>query len=337
MKYTEILVGRLIMKYLDEMSKVNDDNNYSVSVAARIIYQLGEQLISDEFVALAELIKNGYDADCKLIDIKVDTKVETKYGRGRIVIKDTGNGMTKGILTKSFLRISSDFKKTNRYSPYFKRRTLGEKGLGRLSIQRLGTHLTLITSPRIERLKDIISEEDLNYTKIKNTYRLSINWNDFKEENGDISLIKAKIDDSFEESPELGTKLIIEGIRNPDFWILDNRTKTKIRTEIFGMTNLFEQKVAKKFKVKLKIDENDFSNEKINEDILDLMSDVKIKFEVKDLVLNLEVDQRKRYLERLSQKVIENMNILSIFNVKKVYICSPNPLNLIINEYKLRE
>jgi len=57
-------------------------NNYQeipMSASARVIYQLGEELISDEFVALAELIKNAYDADCTKVRITVDTKTKTQY------------------------------------------------------------------------------------------------------------------------------------------------------------------------------------------------------------------------------------------------------------------
>lgn len=281
--------------------------DYSVSVAARIIYQLGEQLISDEFIALAELIKNGYDADCTNVDINIDTEVMTPHGQGRIVIQDNGNGMTKGILTESFLRISSDFKKNNRYSPFFKRRALGEKGLGRLSIQRLGTHLTLITSPRIERLKDLVTEEDKTINSQYNVNKLKIDWNAFKNETGDISLVKARISEEYQESPLFGTELIIEGIRNINFWKLDARTKTRIRTEVFGMTNLFEQKVAKKFRINMVVNNDNFTNEKIDEEILDQLCDVKLSFSMKNMIINMKLYQRKRYKDRIVDKTINNM------------------------------
>ena len=78
----------------------------NLSISTRIISQLGEQLISDEIVALMELIKNSYDADATKVTINVDTKAETSYGIGRIEIKDNGNGMTPYIIEKGFLRIS---------------------------------------------------------------------------------------------------------------------------------------------------------------------------------------------------------------------------------------
>lgn len=295
------------MSEMQNNDTIINGEDYSVSVAARIIYQLGEQLISDEFVALAELIKNGYDADATTIDININTEAITEHGQGRIVIQDNGNGMTKSILTQSFLRISSDFKKTNRYTPFFKRRALGEKGLGRLSIQRLGTHLTLTTTPRIERLSGFATDDDYRIQEHFNTSNLEIDWNAFKNETGDLSLVKARISHEYNEQPHFGTKLVIEGIRNINFWNLDVRTNTRIRTEVFGMTNLFEQKVAKKFKINIVVNNEKFTNEKIDEEVLDQISDVKLEFSLKNLVLKMTLHQSKRYKDRIIQKTINNM------------------------------
>lgn len=284
------------------------DEEYGVSVAARIIYQLGEQLISDEFVALAELIKNSYDADCIAVTIKVDTKAKTPYGQGRITIEDNGNGMTRGIITNNFLRISTSFKKTYKYSPYFKRRTLGEKGLGRLSIQRLGNHLTLDTVPRLDRIKQFISEEDLEFTKKYNQTRLEINWNHFKDSDGDISSIKAKCSYSYNEIPKYGTRIVIEGIRNLDLWNLNARMETRIRTEIFGMVNPFAQNNTQRFQISLQIDDKIFTNEKINETVLEKMSDIYVDFKLENKVLQLDISFRKHYLERLLEDLLDRMN-----------------------------
>lgn len=65
----------------------------NLTASARLIMQLGEQLIEDELVALLELIKNAYDADANNVDVVIDTDTITPYGVGRIEIKDDGNGM----------------------------------------------------------------------------------------------------------------------------------------------------------------------------------------------------------------------------------------------------
>ena len=130
-----------------------------LSVAARLIYHLGEQLISDEWVALLELIKNAYDADATRCIVKVDSTVETPYGQGIITIEDNGNGMLPHTVTQDFLRLATDYKKNNKISPFYKRRVLGEKGLGRLSYQRLGRFLEVHTIPRIDRLSRFVQDD----------------------------------------------------------------------------------------------------------------------------------------------------------------------------------
>ena len=131
-----------------------------ISIAARLIYHLGEQLISDELVALLELIKNSYDADATRCVVKIDSVAETPYGPGVITIQDNGNGMLPYTVENDFLRLATDYKKVNKVSPFYKRRTLGEKGLGRLSYQRLGRFVQVRTIPRIDRLKENMSTYD---------------------------------------------------------------------------------------------------------------------------------------------------------------------------------
>ncbi|MXO77335.1 hypothetical protein GRP75_05630 [Paenibacillus sp. OT2-17] len=302
---------------MDEFGNNNDlvqlvetdpiEEEHGVSVAARIIYQLGEQLISDEFVALAELIKNSYDADCTSVKININTTVQTPHGQGRIVIEDNGNGMTKSLMTQNFLRISTSFKKVFKYSPHFNRRTLGEKGLGRLSIQRLGNYLSLVTTPRIERIKGIVSEEDVEFSKKYNQYKLEINWNEFKESEGDLSSIKAKCSYLFNDSPRYGTKIIIEGIRNLDFWYINRKLQTRINTEIFGMVNPFVQNNKQRFQINIEIDGIPFSNSKIDENVLDKMSDIMVEFFLENKILKINLLFKKRYIDRLLKDFINRM------------------------------
>ena len=106
-------------------------------ISARLMIHLGEALISDELVALTELVKNSYDADSNYSSIIVDSKHND--GKGIIVVEDDGSGMDDEIIKNSFLVLATDFKiKTQKTSPKYKRIALGNKGIGRLSLQRLG-------------------------------------------------------------------------------------------------------------------------------------------------------------------------------------------------------
>ena len=61
-------------------------HNFSFKISARLMNHLGEALISDELVALLELIKNSYDADANKAIINIDTYYNDENGQGKIEI-----------------------------------------------------------------------------------------------------------------------------------------------------------------------------------------------------------------------------------------------------------
>jgi signal transduction histidine kinase len=295
---------------LDNIIEKTNRFDLPISVSARVIYQLGEELISDEFVALGELIKNSYDADCRKVTINVDTKIKTPHGLGRITINDNGNGMVPSIIENAFLRISSDFKKREKFSPYYNRRTLGNKGLGRLSIQRLGHHVTVITSPRMDRLSGLVTKDDIDIYNKYNEYKIDINWLNFRDDqNSDLSSVKASIEYRDNENATKGTILIIEGIRNIDFWKLNKKVENQIKSEIFGMVNPFIQDKSQRFKVTLQVDDKKITNDDIEESLISITSDVFVEFSFKNWILDIKILNKKRYIDRLKDEAIKKMEI----------------------------
>ena len=119
----------------------------SFKVRSRVMVLLGEQLITDEIAALSELIKNAYDADCTELKIELNNVSDQK--RAEIIITDNGHGMTKDKLLTAWLELGtlSKARKRNekKYSEIFHRPYLGEKGLGRLAVHKIGKKTELIT------------------------------------------------------------------------------------------------------------------------------------------------------------------------------------------------
>jgi signal transduction histidine kinase len=111
---------------------------------ARLMLILGEQLITDEVAALFELIKNSYDADASEVDVILNDITSTEAGE--ILIKDDGIGMSKGTILNTWLEIGtlSKSKDEKRMSPGG-RRYLGEKGIGRFAVHKLGKRTELIS------------------------------------------------------------------------------------------------------------------------------------------------------------------------------------------------
>jgi signal transduction histidine kinase len=115
---------------------------------ARLLLQLGDQLIKNESVALLELVKNSYDAGATLVEIKMSNL--NNPNTGTISIFDDGSGMDYDIVTKVWLEPGSDYKaqilKNIENEPLpFKRKPLGEKGIGRFSAHKLGKTVELIS------------------------------------------------------------------------------------------------------------------------------------------------------------------------------------------------
>ncbi|MCQ2091163.1 MAG: ATP-binding protein [Fibrobacter sp.] len=114
---------------------------------ARLLAQLGEQLIKDEAIALVELVKNAYDADarcCNVILEKLDVE-----GQSSILIEDDGCGMNYDTIKNVWLEIGTsnkfDKKKAGKKTPVLGRSVLGEKGIGRFGAHRLGECIEIIT------------------------------------------------------------------------------------------------------------------------------------------------------------------------------------------------
>ena len=109
--------------------------NFTVDSA--LLRELGERLVGKPHIALAELVKNSYDADA--------TKVIIRLLPDRIEILDNGHGMAKPEFRNFWMRIGTTHKITERVSRNFKRPLTGSKGVGRLAVQFLASELEIRT------------------------------------------------------------------------------------------------------------------------------------------------------------------------------------------------
>jgi signal transduction histidine kinase len=108
---------------------------------------LGEELISNERVALTELVKNAYDADASLVLIRFNPPLLA--GSGSIEVWDDGHGMSPDTVRGTWMEIATSYKHRNRRSESGRRRVLGAKGIGRFAAARLA-HVTTITTRRVD-------------------------------------------------------------------------------------------------------------------------------------------------------------------------------------------
>ena len=120
---------------------------------ARLLTMIGDQLIKNECVALMELIKNAYDADANWVRISFND-FDERWHPGKsasIVVEDDGCGMTPTAIRDVWMRPASPNKKSDdpahRLTPGKHRVMLGEKGIGRFAMFKLGSKVTITTRP----------------------------------------------------------------------------------------------------------------------------------------------------------------------------------------------
>lgn len=111
----------------------------------RVFAALGTGLVTNDLVAIIELVKNSYDAFASQVDVRFTADPEGRVSR--IDIEDNGEGMTYDIITNVWCEVATPYRTIDPYrkSGRNRRRVSGEKGLGRLSAARLGSWLEMLT------------------------------------------------------------------------------------------------------------------------------------------------------------------------------------------------
>lgn len=178
------------------------DTKLNFQPKARLLLQLGDQLIRSESIALLEIVKNSYDAKASVV--RVFMKNVDIPSSGEIVIEDDGIGMDAEIIKNVWMQPGTDYKlkviQSAKDSDRTGRIPIGEKGIGRFGVHKLGYQIELVS--RKEGKKEIV---------------LKVNWKDFETDDLlDNILVTLKERDKPEHftGKKTGTKVIIRDLRN---------------------------------------------------------------------------------------------------------------------------
>ena len=219
----------------------------SFSITPRIIAHLGEDLIKNESIALLELVKNSYDACATNCIIDFNTNNEQLES---LTITDDGVGMNLNIIKNVWLVIGTDFKHKRLEPNCCGRFPLGEKGIGRLGIHKLGNKITLIS-------KTIEDKEVC----------LSINWSTLNQAQK-IDDFTIEIDENdipvYFKNGKTGTRICIKSLKTT--W--DRRQVREVYRNLTSLNSPFSG-TNDSFKVDIRSNSNLFSGLATFEDIKD--------------------------------------------------------------------
>jgi signal transduction histidine kinase len=162
------------------------------TVDSALLMELGERLVGKPYIALAELVKNSYDADATKVVIELNPEKDS------ITVSDNGHGMDFSEFRDFWMRIGSTHKESLRFSRNFKRSMTGSKGVGRLAVQFLAKKLDIAT----------VSEKDLTKKLISH-----VEWEEAAKAK-DLTDVEVEYDFKSSKDFEPGTKIILSGLKH---------------------------------------------------------------------------------------------------------------------------
>lgn len=248
-------------------------NNFTID--ARTVFQIGRESIESITLAVSEVIKNSYDADASFCNVIID--------KNKVIFHDDGSGMSYENLKENWLRIGTNNKITTPFTTKG-RRKIGEKGIGRFALNRIGNIIEI-------------------YTKTsKESSFLRIDFNDFNN-GGDLQDIPIILENTIKTTSNEqllgshGTVIVISDLLEE--W--DESLIEKIQLECSKLTSL-----NKPF-LMLKNNEITF-DKKIIKDIKNQNN-----YDVFDIKLS-----NKKYQRKQSKKIntLENYLDYSLFRMK---------------------
>ena len=109
---------------------------------------IGRDLITDRVTALFELVKNCYDANAQNVKV-VFENVGAGNSNSVIRIEDDGYGMSFEDIRDKWMVIGTNSKRVQSVSPApYNRKVVGEKGVGRFAVEKLGSKVRIETTQK---------------------------------------------------------------------------------------------------------------------------------------------------------------------------------------------
>ncbi len=222
--------------------------HFRISSALKTI--IGKELITNDIIAVFELVKNAFDAHATRVDIEF---IDIYGEEPKLLIKDNGKGMDRNDILEKWLFVAYSAKKHGiedyRDKIQSNRIKAGAKGIGRFSCDKLGSTLKLYSKKR----------ERSEYQHI------NIDWESFEADDQrefrsvpvDYSRLR-----SIEHKLDSGTLLVIGNLRED--WGRDKLLK--LRRSLERLINPNQGNDSRRFSIHLKVAEERHKDQEVPED-----------------------------------------------------------------------
>ena len=251
---------------------------------------IGKDLITNDNVAIFELVKNSYDAYA--------TKVEITFEEDKIIIADNGKGMTFNDVRDKWLFLGFSAKKDGSedrdiknasYRDNIKRHYAGAKGIGRFSCDRLGKKLLLSTKSSLS-------------SHIEQIY---VDWGRFEQDQKtefaqiDVEYAQKETGILFPNNGTTGTVLEISSLDKKSIWsrkkILELKRSLEKLINPLSEANDFEIEII--CERELEKDKEERSNNKHDRDIVNgiLTNSISSILNIKTTLIDIKLSGSRIY------------------------------------------
>lgn len=220
------------------------DNQLQFRISSGLKNIIGRDLITDDFIAIFELVKNSYDAHATKVLIEFEN---LNTSDAIIRITDNGKGMNYDDLLNKWLFVAYSAKKDGTedidYRSKIQNKTFyaGAKGIGRFSCDKLGSKLLLVTT-----------RDELN----SKTEQIRVDWENFEQDTKEEFINIGVNHTTLSDNPLLfssGTQLEISGVRTDSDWSYEKLIRLK--NSLSKLINPFENNEERIFKIEIKAED----------------------------------------------------------------------------------
>lgn len=216
------------------------ENQLQFRISSGLKNIIGKDLITDDFIAIFELVKNSYDAYATKVLIEFEN---LNSPDATIRITDNGKGMNYDDLLNKWLFVAYSAKKDGTedidYRNKIQSKTFyaGAKGIGRFSCDKLGSKLLLITTRDEENSK---------------TQQIRVDWENFEQDTKEEFINIGVSHTTLSQNPlkfKSGTLLEITFVRADSEWSYEKIIRLK--NSLSKLINPFENNEERVFEIEI--------------------------------------------------------------------------------------